>query len=88
MSTRFELVEGWTRMTATLVLKDLDGNTVDTSGDVSIVDATNWQVRYTPDASDLVVGRYHGRFKVTDGSGGIAYFPSDEWDVWLIRSVA
>lgn len=69
-----------------LVLMDMNGNQVNTSGDSAVQDATNWVVRYTPDAADLVPGEYRGRFKVTDGSGGIAYFPSGDWDTWKIRT--
>ncbi len=75
-------------MTVALVLRDHKGDTLDTSGDVSIEDSDGWIVRYTPDATDLVPGVYNGRFKVTDGSGGIAYFPSGEWDRWIVRTEA
>lgn len=73
-------------MTAALLLQDGKGNSIDTSGDVTIADATNWIVRYSPDAADLVPGVYHGRIKVTDAGGAVAYFPSGEWDRWIIRS--
>jgi len=72
-------------MTAAIVLKDRSGNTIDTSGDVTIADSTNWVVRYTPDATDLVPGVYLGRVKVTDSSSQVAYFPSGEADVWIVR---
>ena len=74
-------------MTAALILRDpLTGTTLDTSGDVTISDSTNWQVTYSPDAADLIAGIYRGRVKITDGSGLIAYFPSDDWDTWIVRT--
>jgi hypothetical protein len=74
-------------MSVTLVLTDRDtGVAIPTTGDCSIVDATNWIVRYTPDSTDLIAGTYHGRFKVTDASTKVAYFPSGEPDIWLVRS--
>jgi hypothetical protein len=75
-------------MTASLVLRDNRGVLPDTAGDVTITDAVNWQVTYSPDAADLIEGTYRGRFKVVDGAGNVAYFPSAGWDIWYIRSVA
>ena len=75
-------------MSVELVLMDNRGTALTTSGDVAITDSVNWQVTYSPDAGDLIEGAYRGRFKVTDGSGKVAYFPSAGWDAWLIRSVA
>lgn len=75
-------------MTAALVLMDGRGVTIDTSGDVTIADATNWIVRYSPDATDLIPGIYRGRVKITDAGGAVAYFPSGEWDTWIVRSEA
>jgi len=73
--------------TIALVLrKTEDGSLLDTSGDVAIQDADAWRVRYSPDASDLVPGKYKGRFKVTDSGGKIGYYPSAEWDTWIVRS--
>ena len=73
-------------MTAALILRDpASGVTLDTTGDVTIPDTATWTVRYSPDAADLIPGVYRGRVKITDSGGLIAYFPSDEWDVWIIR---
>ena len=74
--------------TAELILMDDSGNQVTTTGDVEIADPTNWVVRYTPDATDLIPGNYYGRFKITDAAGGVAYFPSGEPDLWIIRRAA
>ena len=73
-------------MTAALVLRDLAGNLLDTTGDVTVSDSTNWVVRYSPDATDLVPGVYHGRVKVTDSGGLVVYFPSGDFDTWIVRS--
>jgi|SRR6185295_8921543 len=67
-------------MTAALILKDKDGNAIDTSGDVSISDSDNWIVRYSPDPLDLTEGLYRMRVKVTDSGGKVVYFPSGQWD--------
>lgn len=75
-------------MTAQLILRDLDGNTLNTTGDVTIPDINVWSVRYTPDAADLVPGVYRGRVKITDGSGGVAYFPSGDPDIWEVKAEA
>ena len=73
-------------MSCELILRDLSGNTLSTSGDVSITDPVNWTVRYSPDVADLVAGVYHGRVKVTDSGGLVTYFPSGAWDIWQIRT--
>lgn len=72
-------------MSAALVLKDELGNTIDTTGDVSIVDAAGWVVRYSPDPADLQPGTYQMRVKVTDSGGKVSYFPSGEPDFLRVR---
>lgn len=69
-----------------LVLTNIDtGAAVTTTGDVAVTSAATGAVRYSPDSSDLVAGRYHARFKVVDGGGLIFYWPGqDQPDVWLI----
>ncbi len=71
-------------MTVVLILKDEDGNSIDTSGDLVIQDSTLWKVRWTPDTSDLIVGIFRMRVKVTDVSGGVSFFPSGEWDTLYV----
>lgn len=75
-----------TGFSVVLVMRDLQGNTWDASGDCAFTNTTSWIVRWTPDTADLVPGVYRIRFKVTDASSGIAYFPSDEPDVLVVRS--
>jgi len=72
--------------TVELVLKKADGTIMPTTGDVSITDATNWRVRYSPDADDLVVGNYQGRFKITGIDTKVKYAPSGVWMEWKIRA--
>jgi hypothetical protein len=75
-------------MTAALILQDQTGTILPTTSDVTIPDTSQWIVRYTPDSADLIEGTYRGRVRVTDGSGGIAFFPSGEPDTWIVRKVA
>ncbi len=75
--------------TVTILLKDKDGATVDTTGDVSVITASEGKVRYAPDSTDLVasVTPHRARFKFVDSGGLISYFPSKEADPWTIRPV-
>ena len=75
-----------TGSTVTLVLSDKDGTAIPTTGDVSVVTAAEGKVRYAPDAADLAssTSPYRARFKVTDASSQIAYYPSGRADPWTI----
>lgn len=75
-------------MTVELILKDADGNQLETTGDVAVLSASAWTVRYSPDAADLPAGSYRARFKVTDSNGKVVFFPNKAWDDWKIRAVA
>lgn len=80
--------EGTLGGTVDLLLADINGNVIDFSGDVSILDAATWKVRVSPDASDFATeGNYRGRFRVTDDLGKTAFFPDGVWDTWCVRSV-
>lgn len=49
----------------------------ETDGDIRIdADPTTGKVYYSPDAEDFDVGNYTVRFKVTDGTGKVAFFPN------------
>lgn len=76
-----------TGLTVELVLKDKNGSAVDMTGDVSVPTPAAGLVRVTPDSTDLTLARsgMFARFKVTDGAGGIGYFPRGEPDVWRVR---
>lgn len=65
-----------TGLTVTAILTHRAG-TVDTAGDVTVTDAAQGKVAYTPDPTDLTAaaGSYRLRFKVVDGAGAIVYFP-------------
>jgi len=75
-----------TGMTVVLILKDKDGTSVDTAGDVSILDAATGKVRYLGDPTDLVAANspFRARWQVTDGAGRVVYFPSGPPDVWKV----
>lgn len=57
------------------------------TSDVSILSATEGTVRLTPDTGDFIESGspYELRFKVTDGTGAIAFFPSDEPVLLVVR---
>ena len=67
-----------TGMTVELILKKSDGEPIDTAGDVSVFDAVEGKVRYSPDPAELQSGAspLTVRWKVTDGVGKIVYWPS------------
>ena len=67
--------------------KKLDGSTITLTGTTAVSDAANGKVQFSPAAADLkeVNSPYLVRFKVTDGSSKITYFPSGEAFTWKIR---
>jgi hypothetical protein len=74
-------------MTLTLQLQDRSGNVIDTDGDVTIIDATSWRVRFKPDGADIPSPPsnkphmdFRMRMKVSDPAGDEAFFPSGKWD--------
>lgn len=97
-----EITEGWTgdldfTLTADGAAVDLTGATVelvlttgstvvDTSGDVTVVDAATGSVRYTPDPADLTPGQYRAHWKVTDG-GKVVFYPNGRGDLWIVYRV-
>lgn len=78
-----------TGMTVTLELKGNDDVAVDTAGDVTVFDAADGKVRYNPDGADLVNAKnpYRAHWKVDDGGGKIAFFPSGKPDLWIVHKV-
>lgn len=72
--------------TVTLSLFDTGAKAVNTTSDVSVIDATGGKVRYTPDSADLTsrMSPYAARFKVTNGSA-VVFFPSGQAGVWTVR---
>jgi hypothetical protein len=76
-----------TGCTVALILKANDDSVVDTTDDVTLYTALSGIVRYVPDAADLVAakGPYRARWKVTDQTSRITFFPNgapDTWNVW------
>lgn len=76
-----------TGLTVELVLTDRDGVAVTTTGNITVFDAANGKVRYIPDAADLDDAKspYRARWKVTDGTGKIVFFPNGVGDVYVVR---
>ena len=76
-----------TGQTVTLLLKDRDGTTIDTTGDVTVPDAANGKVGYKPDTADLTAAKspYSAKWKVADGTGDVDFHPSGEPDVWVVH---
>lgn len=77
-----------TGMTVELILKDSEGTAITTTGDITVTGAATGEVTYAPDSADLAAAAspLASRFKVTDGSGKVVYFPSGEPDRWFVRA--
>lgn len=75
-----------TGCTVTLVLRGKDGLNIDTASNISVLDAPTGQVRYLPDAGDLVAAKtpHWARFRVVDASSKIVFFPSDRPMRWTV----
>lgn len=73
--------------TPELILKNKTGTLIDTTGDVSVVDAALWKVKYTPDAVDFSASGspYTAKWKVTDAGSQVVFFPSGVADVWRVH---
>jgi hypothetical protein len=76
-------------MTVELLLTAQDGTAIDTTGDTSITDATDGEVRYLPDPTDLDSddSPILMRWKVTDDLGRVVYHPSGRPAVIAVRPV-
>lgn len=74
-------------MLIALVLWDRAGDEVTVTGTVEWADETVSLARFTPEADDLVFsrGKLFARWKVTDTSGEVAFFPggkeAEEWEI-------
>ncbi len=73
---------------ATVVLSVLDrtGSPMSVSGSLSIVDAVQGKVRFTPSAGAItaVNSPWQVRFKVTLGNA-VSYYPGGIPEIWIIR---
>lgn len=60
---------------------------VDLSSDVTVLSATDGQVRLTPDTGDFPAEQspYELRFKAVDGTNAIVFFPSGEAITLIVR---
>jgi hypothetical protein len=74
--------------TVELVLRRSDREIVSTTGEVTILTATCGVVRYSPSALDFLArwSPYAARFKVTDGTGKVVFFPNAKPDPWTVHS--
>lgn len=77
-----------TGATVAFVLYASSGSAVSLGGTASIVTATSGDVQYAPVAGDFVAAStpHKARWKVTDGSGKISYFPNGEAEVVIVRN--
>jgi hypothetical protein len=79
-----------TGLTVAIVLKDCHDYVVknSTSG-ISVTGSTSGQVEYAPSSSDFAANRsaYRVRFKVTDSTGRIVYFPNGAANLIQVRSL-
>lgn len=77
-------------MTVELILKTKAGTQVSTTStagpEVSILTSTSGVVRYLPTSADLKAEHspYAARWKVTDSTGRVVFFPSGRPSVWTV----
>ena len=79
-----------TGLTVQLLLQKASGVAVDTTGDVVIVTPSAGVVRYTPDPTDLLAAEtpHTVRWKVTDLTGAVTYFPNAAGEVWTVQPIS
>lgn len=72
--------------TPSLVLKDKDGAAITYTGTVAWADAPNGIIRFSPAATDLTAAKspITARFKVTDASSKISFYPQGEALIWRV----
>lgn len=78
-----------TGMAVELILQRADGTPVTLGGTVTLQDAAQGVVRYSPASTDLKTSEtpHVARWKVT-AAGKVVYFPNDAGDVWEVLPVA
>lgn len=72
-------------LTPSLVLGNGQGPAIVIAAEV--YDSAGWVIDVLPEATDFTVGVFTGRVRLTDSSGGVNYFPSQEPDTWEVRAV-
>lgn len=82
-----DVAQNLTSMTVTMVARDAHGTLLSLSGSLSVTDAANGEVTFTPAAGDvkLRLSPYLVRFRVVDASSRVVYFPNAEAEQWVIR---
>lgn len=75
-----------TGCTVEVVAYDGDGVLLTLSGPTVVVSATQGTIRYTPAVGDLLAANspYHVRFKVTNGSSQVYFFPRQREEIWIV----
>ena len=75
-----------TSCTVELLLTDVNGAPVPTTGDLAITDAAAGEVTYSPDATDLTVAAspLSALFKITNALLQVGYSPSTGADLWIV----
>jgi hypothetical protein len=89
---QFQLIEAGavidlTSITVTLLLNDRIGNTVFGAGTVTITDAPNGKIQFTPASNSIfttALGPYYARWVLTTAGGLVGYVPTTIRDVWNI----
>jgi len=78
-----------TNMTVAIVARKPSGSEITLTGTLTITDAANGVVRFSPAVADIALATtssYHVRWKVTDSGGKISYFPNAEAEEWTVRA--
>lgn len=75
-----------TGATVVLVLRGADGALISLGGSVTVTNAAQGMVRYSPAAGDFVAQKtpHRAHWKVTDSGGKINFFPSGAGDEWKV----
>lgn len=76
-----------TGMSAVLLLYTNSKGAFPYSGTSGILSASSGTVYFDPAISDLLANNspYFVRWRVTDGSGKVSYFPNSEAEEWTVR---
>lgn len=75
-------------MTVAIVARKTNGTEITLSGTLTVTDATNGIVRFAPAAGDILLAtatEYRVRWKVTDATSKVSYFPNADAERWVIR---
>lgn len=73
--------------TVTIDALKQNGSATTWTGSVSVTDAAQGKVRFSPEAADLVEADhvYHVRFRVVRSDGKVEYFPTGERELWVVQ---